>query len=192
MDWKRVGTSGHARRIATTLALAKPWIVSACSRHARFSRWYAARTHEALFVAQWGIPPTPEWFDHDIDAYFTHHAGTDDLAAQRGVFSRIALEGTIEIEAADIIIVVTDEAGRGVAGSRVSGVHLPASRTVEATFAVPSPPFREGAFGLNLGVRTTDSQERLFHHAGVATLSFFCDDALGGGTIRLGGAWSTT
>lgn len=92
MDWKRVGTSGHARRIATTLAPAKPWVVSACSRHARFSRWYAARTHEALFAVQWGVPPTPEWFDHDIDAYFTNHAGADDLAAQRGVFSRIALE----------------------------------------------------------------------------------------------------
>ncbi len=124
---------------------------------------------------------------------------TDATGAERSSFVEgeplsitVTVESAMEIEAADIIIVVTDEAGRGVAGSRVSGVHLPASRTVETTFDVPSPPFREGTFGLNLGVRTTDSQERLFHHAGVATLSFFSDDALGGGTIRLGGTWSTT
>jgi ubiquinone/menaquinone biosynthesis C-methylase UbiE len=92
MDWQQLGNQSRARRIAAALRPVKPAIVVMSSHHARLSRWYAARAHEALFVAQWAIPPTPEWFDHDIDSYYTNLQGADDLSAQRGVFARMALE----------------------------------------------------------------------------------------------------
>jgi SAM-dependent methyltransferase len=54
--------------------------------------WVAA-SHKRLMYAQWGIQPTPEWFDHSIDLYYQWSKTKNSLWLERGVFGGLALKG---------------------------------------------------------------------------------------------------
>jgi hypothetical protein len=49
-------------------------------------------THFAQYAVQWGVKPTPEWFDHFIDQYWQRAATNNSLWVERGVFSRLVLK----------------------------------------------------------------------------------------------------
>jgi SAM-dependent methyltransferase len=79
---------GLLKRIAefvfeTEAAIAKAWVSAA---------------HWRLFLAQWGLKPSPEWFDHSIDLYHQWPKTNNSLWLERGVFGSLALAGERVLE----------------------------------------------------------------------------------------------
>lgn len=56
------------------------------------SAW-AAWAHKRLYYSQWGIAPTPQWFDHAIDQYYNLHRAKNSFWLERGIFGSLALKG---------------------------------------------------------------------------------------------------
>jgi len=63
------------------------------------SRW-SSSAHHRLMDIQWGIPPSPEHFDHHIDLFFQWLATRNPLWLERGVFGSLALQGGDVLELA--------------------------------------------------------------------------------------------
>lgn len=59
----------------------------------RLSRKWTSAAHKRLFLAQWALKPTPEWFDHSIDLYYQWSKTDNSLWVERGVFGSLALKG---------------------------------------------------------------------------------------------------
>src|SRR6266404_3778859 len=74
------------------LAFAKPFLEALFSLEARVSEWWVAGAHHRLFLAQWGLLPVPEFFDHKIGLYWMWKAQRTPHWVERGVFSLLALE----------------------------------------------------------------------------------------------------
>jgi SAM-dependent methyltransferase len=74
------------------LGFAKPFLESLFSLEARLSALWASGAHHRLFLAQWGIYPVPEFFDHKIGLYWMWKARRSPHWVERGVFSLLALE----------------------------------------------------------------------------------------------------
>ena len=74
------------------LAFAKPFLETLFSLEARVSEWWVAGAHHRLYLAQWGILPVPEFFDHKIGLYWMWKAQRAPHWVERGVFSLLALE----------------------------------------------------------------------------------------------------
>jgi len=55
------------------------------------TRDIAAAAHQGKMIADWQIPPNPEWFDHFIDQYFDIR-NDNTLWMERGVYSVAALK----------------------------------------------------------------------------------------------------
>jgi hypothetical protein len=53
------------------LGFAKPFLERVFSIEARASEWWAAGAHHRLFLAQWGIFPLPEFFEHKVGLYWS-------------------------------------------------------------------------------------------------------------------------
>lgn len=74
------------------LSFAKPALESLFSLEARLSEWWAAGAHHRLYLAQWGIRPLPEFFDHKIGLYWSWKASNSPHWVERGVFSLMAMK----------------------------------------------------------------------------------------------------
>lgn len=55
-------------------------------------RRLARFTHQVQFKIEWGMQPTPEWFDHFLDQYYLWPATRTPLWLERGVFSLLAMK----------------------------------------------------------------------------------------------------
>ena len=73
------------------LSFAKPFLETLFSLEARLSEWWAASAHHRLFLAQWGLHPLPEFFEHKIGLYWMWGANRAPHWLERGVFSLLAL-----------------------------------------------------------------------------------------------------
>ena len=74
------------------LAFSKPFFERLFSLEARVSEWWVAGAHHRLFLAQWGLPPVPEFFDHKIGLYWMWRANRLAHWVERGVFSLLAMK----------------------------------------------------------------------------------------------------
>jgi len=59
----------------------------------RVATWWASRAHKRLLSVQWGIPPQPEHFDHNIDLFHSWLLTRNALWVERGTFGSLALKG---------------------------------------------------------------------------------------------------
>jgi SAM-dependent methyltransferase len=50
-------------------------------------------THHRLMLVQWGIPPQPESFDHQIDLFYQWRHARNPQWVERGVFNALCLKG---------------------------------------------------------------------------------------------------
>lgn len=66
----------------------------------RIAGWWAAAAWRRVFLAQWGIPPQPEHFDHRINLYFHWVSSADGMWVERGVVGALALNGGTALELA--------------------------------------------------------------------------------------------
>src|SRR5260221_2814156 len=74
------------------LAFAKPVLETLFSVEARLSEWWVAAAHHRLFLAQWGLYPLPEFFEHKVGLYWRWKATRSPHWVERGVFSLLAME----------------------------------------------------------------------------------------------------
>lgn len=81
-----------ANTLRNRLTFAKPVLEALFSAEARISEWWAAGAHHRLFLAQWGIHPLPEFFDHKIGLYWFWKAQNSPHWVERGVFSLLAMK----------------------------------------------------------------------------------------------------
>jgi SAM-dependent methyltransferase len=80
------------------IALLKRMAVVVFETEATISKNWASSAHRRLFLAQWGLRPTPEWFDHSIDLYYQWSRTNNPLWVERGVFGSLALKGGAVLE----------------------------------------------------------------------------------------------
>jgi SAM-dependent methyltransferase len=78
----------------------KPLLEWLAGAEARVAASWAARAHRHLYWIQWGIPPTPEHFEHRIDLYYLWNVGGNARWLERGVFNALALKGGDVLEIA--------------------------------------------------------------------------------------------
>lgn len=74
------------------LGFAKPFLEAIFSLEARLAEWWVSGAHHRLFLAEWGIHPVPEYFDHKIGLYGMWRAKRNAHWVERGVFSLLAME----------------------------------------------------------------------------------------------------
>jgi spermidine synthase len=67
-------------------------------RLASASRAVAGLAHFGLYVVQWGMKPTPNWFDHNIDVYWKLWKKSDSSWLERGVLNSLCLAGGNALE----------------------------------------------------------------------------------------------
>lgn len=55
-------------------------------------RWVTALTHRIQFLIEWGVQPTPIWFDHFLDQYYLWRKTRTPLGWERGIFGLLAMQ----------------------------------------------------------------------------------------------------
>jgi SAM-dependent methyltransferase len=74
------------------LSFAKSALEALFSLEARLAERWAAGANHRLFLAQWGILPVPEFFEHKIGLYWLWKAKRSPHWVERGVFSLLAMK----------------------------------------------------------------------------------------------------
>jgi SAM-dependent methyltransferase len=80
------------RNLRKTLAFAKPFLEPLFSLEARISERWVTSAHHRLFMAQWGLLPAPEFFEHKVGLYWLWQAKNSPHWVERGVFSLLAMK----------------------------------------------------------------------------------------------------
>lgn len=70
----------------------KPLLVLLFEIEAWISKFWAAAAHKRLFLATWGIPKMPEFFDHQIDLFYYWQKQRESYWLERGVFGSLAIK----------------------------------------------------------------------------------------------------
>jgi SAM-dependent methyltransferase len=87
-----VALNPRIRTLGSYLAFAKPLLVAIFSAEARLSEWWTKSAHHRLYMAQWAIPPDPEFFEHKLGIYWLWEAKNSPHGVERGVFSLLAMK----------------------------------------------------------------------------------------------------
>jgi len=80
------------QRLRSQLSFAKPLLEALFSFEARVAAKWASASHHRLFLAQWGLHPLPEFFEHKIGHYWLWEANNSPWSVERGVFSLLAMK----------------------------------------------------------------------------------------------------
>lgn len=80
------------KKILEKLKIIKPFLVYIFEIEAKIARYWAFQAHKRLYYAEWGIKPTPEFFDHQIDLYYSWQKNRSSFWVERGVFGSLALK----------------------------------------------------------------------------------------------------
>lgn len=81
------------RSILHRLSLPKPILEEISQIETAIASRWASSAHRRLMAVQWGLPPQPEHFDHQIDLFYQWLASRNSLWVERGVFGSLALRG---------------------------------------------------------------------------------------------------
>ena len=79
-------------RVRTRFGFAKPFLEALFSIEASVAEWWVSAAHHHLFLAQWGILPVPEFFNHKIGLYWLWKAKRSPDWVERGIFSLLAMK----------------------------------------------------------------------------------------------------
>jgi 2-polyprenyl-3-methyl-5-hydroxy-6-metoxy-1,4-benzoquinol methylase len=88
------------KQVASLARPLKPLLEAGTQIECCIARTWAANAHLRLNWIQWGIPPTPEHFDHHIDLYQRWLSSRNPLWVERGTFGALALKGGEVLELA--------------------------------------------------------------------------------------------
>jgi|SRR6185312_7057719 len=79
------------------LTFAKPFLEWLFSVEGRIAEWWAASAYRRLCLAQWGILPLPEFFEHKIGLYWSWSATRIPHFVERGAFSLLAMSSDCRV-----------------------------------------------------------------------------------------------
>jgi len=82
-----------AKGILRRMTFVKPIFEALAQVECRIAASWASSAHKRLLAVQWGIPPHPEHFDHNIDLFYQWLSTRNSLWLERGVFGSLALKG---------------------------------------------------------------------------------------------------
>ena len=80
-------------RISHALAPLKPVCESVAEGECAIASAWAKSAHKRLMAVQWGMPPPPENFDHQIDQFYWWAVSRNPQWVERGVYGALALKG---------------------------------------------------------------------------------------------------
>ena len=86
-------TRSLLKRVAAGLAIFKTSLEWFCECEAKISSLWACAAHKRLMAVQWGIPPQPENFDHQIDLFYWWQKSRNPQWVERGVYGALSLHG---------------------------------------------------------------------------------------------------
>jgi ubiquinone/menaquinone biosynthesis C-methylase UbiE len=86
------------RSILTSLSFLKPVLEFLVQLECRVASFWVSSAHKRLMAIQWGIPESPEHFDHSIDLFYQWQNTRNSLWVERGVFGNLALKGGAVLE----------------------------------------------------------------------------------------------
>ena len=87
-----VAFNPRIRALGSRLAFTKPFFEAVFSAEARISEWWAKSAHHRLYMAQWGLSPEPEFFEHKLGLFWLWEAKNSPHWVERGVFSLLAMK----------------------------------------------------------------------------------------------------
>jgi len=87
-------------KILVKMGIVKIILESFLNFEAMLAKAWVSNVHKRLLFVQWGLPPSPEWFDHTIDLYYQWPKTKNSLWLERGVFGSLALKGKNVLELA--------------------------------------------------------------------------------------------
>lgn len=80
------------KKILQKLKTIKPFLNALFELLATISKYGAYLAHKGLYYVQWGLKPTPEFFDHQIDLYYQWQKNRSSFWLERGAFGTLALK----------------------------------------------------------------------------------------------------
>ena len=83
--------------LRSRLAFMKPFLSAIFSFEARLAARWASSAHHRLFLAQWGLLPVPEFFEHKVGLYWMWGANRLPHWVERGVFSLLAMNPNCKV-----------------------------------------------------------------------------------------------
>src|SRR5689334_2351592 len=84
--------AGRFQTLRTRLSFAKPILEAVFSVEAWLAERWVSAAYRRLFLAQWGLYPLPEFFQHKIGHYWMWEARNSPWSVERGVFSLLAMK----------------------------------------------------------------------------------------------------
>ena len=84
---------GIRSRVSRAIAPTKPVLEWAAEAECAVAAAWTKSAHRRLMAIQWGMPPQPENFDHQIDLFYQWAATRNPLWVERGVYGALALRG---------------------------------------------------------------------------------------------------
>lgn len=81
-----------AKSIGNILVPVKPFLVFIFTIESWIAKHWTASAHRRLYLATWGIPDYPTYFDHHIDLYYYWLKSRSPHWIERGVINSIALK----------------------------------------------------------------------------------------------------
>jgi SAM-dependent methyltransferase len=77
--------------LRTRLGFAKAFLEAAFRLESRIAEWWVSGAYHRLFLAQWGIYPLPEFFEHKVGLYGRWTANREAYWVERGVFGLLTM-----------------------------------------------------------------------------------------------------
>jgi 2-polyprenyl-3-methyl-5-hydroxy-6-metoxy-1,4-benzoquinol methylase len=90
MQWR---IRAVASRIWRALTPAKPILEWVAEAECAIASAWTKSAHKRLMAVQWGMPPQPENFDHQIDQFYRWSDSRNPQWVERGVYGALALKG---------------------------------------------------------------------------------------------------
>ncbi len=81
----------------STKVLGKDLNLSLLKHFAYLTRKLANEIHKIQFKYEWNIEPTPEWFDHFCDQYYSFRSSKSPLWLERGIFNLLAIKKDADV-----------------------------------------------------------------------------------------------
>jgi SAM-dependent methyltransferase len=90
----------HVFKRTLKKVLPKSLLESIIQTEAKIASAWVSHAHHRLLAVQWGMPPQPEHFDHQIDLYYQWLSSRNPMWLERGIFGNLALRGKRVLELA--------------------------------------------------------------------------------------------
>ena len=84
--------SAFTRAVATKLAVFKRPVEAVFGVEAAMAAAWASNAHWRLHLANRGLPPAPEYYNHKLDLYWQWPTTRNSLWLERGVYSMLAIQ----------------------------------------------------------------------------------------------------